>query len=67
MASGTFTPRGKADSATSVTDDAVMKAGMKALLTPRSSAAMKAMPSVDDTPMAGAVNKMFKGMKLQHV
>ena len=45
-------------------DDAVFHAAMQATLaTPR---APTATASVDDTPMAGAVNKMFKG-KLQRV
>jgi len=45
-------------------DDAVFHAALQATLaTPRGSGATA---SVDDTPMAGAVSKMFKG-KLQHV
>jgi hypothetical protein len=56
-----FTPRGKQDTSlrglTVKTDDAVMAAAMKAALsTPRQSSQV-----VDDAPMAGAVNKMFKG------
>ena len=48
----------------SESDDAVFHAAMQAtLMTPR---APTATASVDDTPMAGAVNKMFKG-KLQQV
>jgi len=47
-------------------DDAVLAAAMHATLsTPRGPSATA---SVDPTPMAGAVNKMFKGGKgLQHV
>lgn len=45
-------------------DDAVFHAAMQATLaTPR---APTATASVDDTPMAGAITKMFHG-KLQHV
>ena len=64
--SGAFTPRGSASAGLlnimmTESDDAVFHAAMQAtLMTPRGGA------SVDDTPMAGAVNKMFKG-KLQHV
>tara|TARA_B110000046_G_scaffold149724_1_gene157966 strand:+ start:90 stop:281 length:192 start_codon:yes stop_codon:yes gene_type:complete len=60
-----FTPRGKNKaSETAAVDDAVFQAAMQAtLLTPRGPTATA---SVDDTPMAGAVNKWFnKG--LQHV
>ena len=62
------TPRGSAAPAllnmTKKADDAVFHAAMQATLaTPR---APTATASVDDTPMAGAVNKMFKG-KLQRV
>jgi len=58
-----FTPRGQqAPSLGGLTvkaDDAVLAAAMKATLsTPR---APTATASVDDTPMAGAINKMFKG------
>ena len=64
--SGAFTPRGSASAGLlnimmTESDDAVFHAAMQAtLMTPRGGA------SVDDTPMAGAVHKMFKG-KLQHV
>ena len=64
-----ITPRGGGATAaqlnlTKKADDAVFHAAMQATLsTPR---APTGTASVDDTPMAGAVNKMFKG-KLQHV
>ena len=64
-----FTPRGQQPKSlgglTAQTDDAVIMNAMKATLsTPR---APTATASVDDTPMAGAVNKMFKKGSLQHV
>ena len=56
-----FTPRGAAGGGAQYAreaDDAVFHAAMNATLaTPR---APTATASVDDTPMAGAVNKMFK-------
>ena len=63
-----ITPRGSGASSaqlnlTKRADDAVFHAAMQATLsTPRASATS----GVDDSPMAGAVNKMFKG-RLQHV
>ena len=62
-----FTPRAKQPTSlgglTAKADDAVMRAASQAILsTPR---APTATASVDATPMAGAVNKMFKS--LQHV
>ena len=62
-----ITPRGSGAAPdvlkkTSQADDAVFHAAMQAtLLTPR---APTATASVDDTPMAGAVNKMFKGLQV---
>jgi len=69
VSSGAFTPRGSASAGllniTKEADDAVFHAAMQATLsTPR---APTATASVDDTPMAGAVNKMFKSSGLQHV
>jgi hypothetical protein len=64
-----FTPRGSQAAGllniTQKTDDAVFHAAMQATLaTPRGTADVRS--SVDDTPMMGAVHKMFKG-RLQHV
>jgi hypothetical protein len=63
-----FTPRGiNASKEDLAADNAVMRAAMQAALsTPRSAAGGRA---VDDTPMVGAVNKMFKGLDsgVQHV
>jgi len=62
-----FTPRGKScgsGAASEAADDAVLRAAMQAALaTPRGAA--ENVRHLDDTPMVGAVNKMFKG--LQHV
>ena len=62
-----ITPRGKQDTNVTVQlDNAVFKSAMQATLsTPRGPAASASADAID-TPMAGAVNKMFKG-GLQHV